>query len=131
MKYRFVQPLLRKKGFAPLAQLAEQVAIDNRRFEAIGERYRIRYGILDEGVLNTPVASRCGKVANDNVRLTRRGQILVNRPKCYEQEKCGELVDKRELGRLVFHEPDHKPNPYTPESDEKRIHAELVNSPNG
>jgi len=60
-----------------------------------------------------------------------RGEDKYSLQTCYEQEKCGELVDKRELGRLVFHEPDHKPNPYTPESDEKRIHAELVNSPNG
>jgi len=40
-----------------------------------------------------------------------RGEDKYSLQTCYEQEKCGELVDKRELGELVFHETDHKPKP--------------------
>jgi hypothetical protein len=50
-----------------------------------------------------------------------RGEDKYSLQTCYEQEKCGELVDKRELEELILHETDHKPNPHTPESDKKRI----------
>ena len=39
----------------------------------------------------------------------------------YSCPKCGQLVDKRELRDVIFHETDHKPNPCIPRIIGKRI----------
>ena len=39
----------------------------------------------------------------------------------YRCATCGQLVDKRELRGVIFHETDHKPNPRIPRTIGKRI----------
>ena len=40
----------------------------------------------------------------------------------YRCSKCGQLVDKRELSDVIFHETDHKPNP-TYSQDQRGAHS--------
>jgi hypothetical protein len=39
----------------------------------------------------------------------------------YKCQQCGELVDKRQLDNVVFHETDHKPRPDIQYGDSVRI----------
>jgi hypothetical protein len=42
----------------------------------------------------------------------------------YRCAKCGQLVDKRELRDVIFHETNHKPNPRIPRIRGKRIQTQ-------
>jgi hypothetical protein len=44
----------------------------------------------------------------------------------YRCAKCDELVDKRELQDVIFHETDHKPNPHIPRIRGKRVYTPVV-----
>jgi hypothetical protein len=80
---------------------------DGKRFVVRAEEKLTAFFGIGEGDLSPPIE-------RTNFRKMKIAKWKARRSHFYRCPRCGELVDKRELRDVIFHETDHKPNPLIP-----------------